>query len=140
MVCPYTGHRFSVVCTASGQYELCRSSATSIDNRFYLARSAPFYPGLTGKNGYFLRRICTLLGRKTKNILDTALYFNGRYHRMSPFYSGRKRAFFDREFLAYERGAAERFGKSSYSASDDLYFAVDTTGTDSASGFARYNA
>ena len=140
MVRPHTGCRFSALYTVTGQYEPRRSSAASIDNRLYLAYSAPFYPRLTGKNGYFLRRICTLLGRKTKNILDTALYFNDRYYRMSSFYSGRKRAFLDREFLAHKRSLAERFGKSSCSASDDLYFAVDTTGTDSTSGFARYNA
>ena len=140
MVCPYTGCRFSVIRTVTRRYKSSPSSKDSADNRFYLAGSTPFYPGLTGKSGYFFCGIFTLSCGKTKNILDTALCFNGGDCYLSCFYSGRKRTFLNRELSHYKRSAAERFGKSRCSAGDDLSFAVDAAGADSDSGYARHGA
>ena len=106
------------------------------DNRLYLANCTLIYTGLTGKGSHFFRRLFTLPCGKTKNILDTALYFNGGYYHLPSFYSGGERAFLDWKVLSYKRSIAERFGKSRYSASDDLSFTMDTAGAYPISGDA----
>ena len=140
MVCSYTGYRFSVVRSVTGQYDPRRSSLSSIDHGFCLARSASFYPGFTGKSGYLLRRFDTLSRRKAKNTLGSSLYFNGRNSSVSYLYSSRKRAFLNRKFPAHKRGATQRFGKSRCSASDDLYFSMDAASAYQNSGLNGYSA
>ena len=136
MVCPYTRCRFSIIRAVTRHYGSCHSSVDSANNRLYLADCTPVYTGLTGKGDHFCRRLFALPCRKTKNILDTALYFNGGYCHLSSFYSGRKGALINRKLFSYQRSIAERFGKSPYSTSDDFSFAVDAAGTDSISGIA----
>lgn len=99
---------------------------------FTLLIALLFIPGLPAKAVIFSPAFTFAL-RKNKNILDTALYFNGGYYHL-PSFIPVGRAFLDWKVLSYKRSIAERFGKSRYSASDDLSFTMDTAGAYPISG------
>lgn len=136
----HTGCRCSHKYTITGRCKHCRSSVSPINNRGDFDGRASFYSRATSKSGYFLCWFDTLFGRKTKNTLDAALYFNARYCRMPSFYSDRERAGLTWQFSDHQWRATEWFGKSNSSPSDDFYFEVDAASAYPNSRIAWYDA